>query len=51
MPIFAFAFEQLMQLKYGLGGGAAAVLLLFGLRNKSEMWQYCALIAVLLALY
>jgi hypothetical protein len=51
VPILAFLFEQMMQYRFGLGGGAAAVLLLFGLRNKSELCQYVALISLLVAVH
>jgi hypothetical protein len=51
MPILAFVFEQLMQVKYGVGGSLIALLVLLGIKTKSETYQGLALAVLLVMLF
>jgi hypothetical protein len=51
MAILAFVFEQLMQLKYGIGGSLIALLVLLGIKTKSETYQCLALVVLLVILF
>lgn len=51
MPLVSLAFEQFMQLRYGMVGAVAAALLVFGIKIKSETCQCIAVVLLVLLLF
>lgn len=51
MAVLAFVFEQMMQVKYGVGGSLIALLVLVGIKTKSDVYQCIALVVLLVLLF